>query len=67
MKKPMKPRTPKPPKDELYEVGYGKPPVASQYKPGQCGNPGGRPKGSKTSLRTSKPSRIWFSRKEVDK
>ncbi|GJD63986.1 DUF5681 domain-containing protein [Methylobacterium frigidaeris] len=26
-----------------YEVGYGRPPRASQFKPGQCGNPRGRP------------------------
>lgn len=26
------------------EVGYGKPPKASQFKPGESGNPGGRPK-----------------------
>lgn len=30
-----------------YEVGYGKPPKHSQFKPGQSGNPRGRPKGSK--------------------
>lgn len=30
-----------------YEVGYGKPPKHTQYKPGQSGNPDGRPKGSK--------------------
>jgi hypothetical protein len=29
------------------EVGYGRPPQAYQFKPGQCGNPQGRPKGSK--------------------
>ena len=29
-----------------YEVGYGKPPKASRFKPGTSGNPGGRPKGS---------------------
>ncbi|MEW9838580.1 DUF5681 domain-containing protein [Mesorhizobium marinum] len=40
-------KTPKPPSDRPYEVGYGKPPVASQFKPGQCPNPKGRPKGSK--------------------
>jgi hypothetical protein len=28
------------------EVGYGRPPRASQFKPGQSGNPKGRPKGS---------------------
>jgi len=30
-----------------YEVGYKKPPKYSQFKPGQSGNPNGRPKGSK--------------------
>ena len=28
-------------------VGYRRPPVASRFKPGQSGNPRGRPKGSK--------------------
>jgi Family of unknown function (DUF5681) len=28
-------------------VGYGRPPVNRQFKPGQSGNPRGRPKGSK--------------------
>ena len=30
-----------------YEVGYGKPPIHSQYQPGQSGNPKGRPKGTR--------------------
>jgi hypothetical protein len=30
-----------------YKVGYGKPPRAARFKPGQSGNPGGRPKGSR--------------------
>ena len=30
-----------------YDVGYGKPPVHSQFKPGQSGNPKGRPKGTR--------------------
>ena len=37
-----------------YEVGYGKPPKDSQFKPGQSGNPNGRPKGArnlKTEIR----------------
>jgi hypothetical protein len=29
-----------------YEVGRGKPPRSSRFKPGQSGNPGGRKKGS---------------------
>lgn len=30
--------------DDQNEVGYGKPPKASRFKPGQSGNPKGRPK-----------------------
>jgi hypothetical protein len=30
-----------------YEVGYGKPPKHTQFKPGQSGNPRGRSKGTK--------------------
>ena len=30
-----------------YDVGYGKPPKAKQFKEGQSGNSKGRPKGSK--------------------
>ena len=33
--------------DRSYEVGYGKPPRATQFKPGQSGNPMGRPKGAR--------------------
>lgn len=32
---------------EEYEVGYGRPPKATQFKPGESGNPRGRPKGTK--------------------
>ena len=30
-----------------YEVGYGKPPRRTRFKPGRSGNPRGRPSGSK--------------------
>jgi len=36
----------KKPKNPNYEVGYAKPPEHSKFKPGQSGNPSGRPKGS---------------------
>jgi hypothetical protein len=29
-----------------YEVGYGKPPKETRFRPGQSGNPKGRPKGA---------------------
>ena len=31
------------PKSSDYEVGYGRPPRSTQFKPGQSGNPKGRP------------------------
>lgn len=31
-----------------YEVGYGKPPKHTRFKPGRSGNPKGRPKASKS-------------------
>lgn len=37
-KAPKKPRT---------QVGYGRPPRATQFRPGKSGNPTGRPKGAK--------------------
>lgn len=32
-----------------YEVGYAKPPISGQFKPGQSGNPKGRPGGTKNA------------------
>src|ERR1700744_610016 len=34
-----------------YEVGFGRPPRNHRFKPGQSGNPRGRPKGSKSFQR----------------
>jgi len=34
-----------------YDIGYGKPPEATRFKPGRSGNPGGRPKGSKNKTK----------------
>ena len=33
-----------------FDVGYGKPPKHSRFKPGQSGNPKGRPRSSKHKL-----------------
>jgi hypothetical protein len=35
--------------DKFFKVGYKKPPPQHQFKKGQSGNPGGRPRGSKSS------------------
>jgi hypothetical protein len=34
------------PKNSDYDIGFGKPPKATRFKPGQSGNPKGRPKGT---------------------
>jgi Family of unknown function (DUF5681) len=36
--------------DRSYEVGYGKPPKHTRFKPGQSGNPKGRKPGSKNVM-----------------
>jgi len=36
--------------DRNYEVGYGKPPMHTRFKPGQSGNPKGRKPGSKNVM-----------------
>jgi hypothetical protein len=39
----------KKPSDAEYDVGYGKPPKATRFQPGQSGNSRGRPKGTKNA------------------
>lgn len=41
-----------------YEVGYAKPPVETRFKPGQSGNPNGRPKGAKNRQRDLRGERL---------
>jgi hypothetical protein len=36
-----------PPNERDYEVGYGRPPRHTRFRPGRSGNPRGRPSGSK--------------------
>lgn len=48
---PALPQTPTPTKpasaeNPRYEVGYGRPPKHTRFRPGQSGNPQGRPKGA---------------------
>lgn len=37
-----------------YQVGYGRPPAASRFQPGQSGNPKGRPKGARNISSTAR-------------
>ena len=39
------------PASDGYEVGYAKPPAENRFKPGQSGNPNGRPRGSRNRSR----------------
>ena len=43
----MTERRRKSPPESDYEVGYGRPPKRGRFKPGQSGNPKGRPRGRK--------------------
>lgn len=38
------------PETARYEIGYGKPPAETRFKPGESGNPRGRPKGARNRL-----------------
>jgi hypothetical protein len=44
----MKRKPPRGPGDGPYEIGYCKPPKRTRFKPGQSGNPRGRPKAEKS-------------------
>lgn len=45
-------------------VGYGRPPEAGRFKPGQSGNPHGRPRGAKGRRATIK--RILLEKRKAD-
>lgn len=47
MSAPKPAKLPAVPSQADYDVGYAKPPTGSRFKPGQSGNPKGRPKGAK--------------------
>ena len=49
---------------DKYKIGYGKPPKHSQFKPGQSGNPRGRPKPKKSHLLTDFEN-IFMKREKV--
>jgi len=36
-------------KSGAYPIGYGRPPLATRFRPGHSGNPKGRPKGAKNA------------------
>jgi hypothetical protein len=49
------------PKDASYDVGYCKPPLPSRFKPGESGNPRGRPprlRNSKTAVREALQEKV---------
>ena len=49
-----------------YEVGYGKPPKDKQWKPGQSGNPSGKPAGTNNLVERLK-KRLIEHPEDVDK
>jgi hypothetical protein len=57
-----------------FEVGFGKPPRSRQFKPGQSGNPAGRPRGAKnfaTAIKQELAARVTITengtRKRISK
>ena len=51
-------RMTKMPARKSYAVGHGKPPEATRFKPGQSGNPKGRPKGKKNRREAPRHERL---------
>ena len=49
------------PRQAIYNVGYGKPRSHGRFKPGQSGNPKGRPKGAKNKSPTLHEERLKSS------
>jgi hypothetical protein len=43
-----------------YEIGYGRPPAANRFVPGQSGNPRGRPKGAVRNP-SERLTQVWES------
>lgn len=43
---------PEPPKQSNVEAGYRRPPQQTRFKPGQSGNPSGRPRGTRNAKTT---------------
>jgi hypothetical protein len=43
-------KPPAPPGEPVYQIGYGKPPAAGQFKPSRSGNPKGRPRGARNKV-----------------
>lgn len=41
-----------------YDIGYQKPPIKTQFKPGKSGNPKGRPRGSKNLISPREETRL---------
>jgi len=48
-----------------YDIGYGKPPADGQFAKGVSGNPKGRPKGAKNTLKTEAGKLLDLVRKEA--
>jgi hypothetical protein len=55
-------RLPPPREEQIYVVGYGRPPLNGRIKPGEVRNPAGRPRGSKNK---AKPSELGSSLQEI--